>query len=222
MSSGSPSLTILSEEQKFNRENLMTWNITMTQLLGSKGLTGYVNGNIAKPAIPSSSAAAPDTTPIYSTKPNHDEWVFHDQLAQGHITLNCTDVAGLGVVTTGTAKEAWDSIQEEWGKSTDMRRSHAQEALDQTMYAEDSNIQEHLKTLRICKVAVENLSSSTITKENWRGIIIRSILPTPRWLPVLPSLYGMKPADIFATLIAHGMILNRGGQNKPTTGTSNT
>jgi hypothetical protein len=108
----------------------MTWNVTMTQLLGSKGLTGYVDGKIAKPAVPSSSDVTPDSTPVYSTKPNYDEWVFRDQLARGHITLNCTDVTGLGVVTTGTAKEAWDSIQEEWGKSTDMRRSHAQEALD--------------------------------------------------------------------------------------------
>ena len=130
MSLETPSLTILSEEQKFNGDNLMAWNINMTQLLGSKGLTGYVDGNIAKPGMPSLSTSTPDPTPIYSTKPNYDKWVFRDQLAWGHITLNCTDVAGLSVVTTGTAKEAWDSIQEEWGKSTDMRRSHAQEAPD--------------------------------------------------------------------------------------------
>ncbi len=48
----------------------MTWNITMTQLLGSKGLTGYVNGDIPKPGVPSASTSTPDTTPIYSTKPN--------------------------------------------------------------------------------------------------------------------------------------------------------
>ena len=108
----------------------MKWNITMNQLLGSKGLIGYVDGNIAKPAQLTSNTPTPDTTPIYSTKPNFDEWTFRDQLAQGHITLNCTDVAELGVVTTGTAKEVWDSIQNEWGKSTNMRQSHAQEALD--------------------------------------------------------------------------------------------
>ena len=106
MLSGTPSLTILSEEQKFNRENLLKWNITITQLLGSKGLTGYVDGTITQPAVPSSTPTTPDPTPIYSTKPSYDEWGFRDQLARGHITLNCTDVAGLGVVTTGTAKEA--------------------------------------------------------------------------------------------------------------------
>jgi len=146
MSSGTPSLTILSEEQKFNRENLLKWNVTMTQLLGSKGLLGYIDGKVIKPQ-PDSDTTTPDTTPIYSTKPNLDEWTFRDQLTRGHITLNCSDIAGLGVVTTGTARDAWDSIQEEWGKSTDMRRSHAQEALNRTVYIEDSDIQEHIKLL---------------------------------------------------------------------------
>ena len=86
-------------------------------------------------------------TPIYSTAPTLDEWIFCDQLTRGHIMLNCTDVASLGVTTTGTAKDAWDSIQTEWGKSTDMRCSHAQEALNKTTYNERTDIQEHIKLL---------------------------------------------------------------------------
>ena len=82
MSSGTSSLTILSEEQKFNGDNLLKWNITITQLLGSKGLTGYVDGTITKPVIPSPTpTTTPDTTPIYSMNPSYDEWVFRDQLA---------------------------------------------------------------------------------------------------------------------------------------------
>jgi len=85
----------------------------------------------------------------------------------GHITLNCVDVAGLGVKTTGTAKEAWDSIQAEWGKSTDMRRSHAQELLNKAMYAEGASVQDHIKLLRTHKVAVDNLSTSAMSNETW-------------------------------------------------------
>ena len=120
MSLGIPTLTILSEEQKFNGENLLKWATNMIQLLGSKGLLGYVNRQITKPIQPSTGDPTPDPTPVYSTTPSFDEWTFCDQLARGHVTLNCTDVASLGVKTTGTAKEAWDSIQAEWGKSTDM------------------------------------------------------------------------------------------------------
>jgi hypothetical protein len=144
-----PSLTILSEEQKFNGDNLLQWKNNITQLLGAKGLIGYIDGKIPKPAqssTPAKDAPIPGT-PVYSTTPTLDEWNFRDQLTRGHITLNCTDVAGLGVITTGTAKEAWDSIQAEWGKSSDMRRSHAQEALNRTTYNEGTDIQEHIKLL---------------------------------------------------------------------------
>ncbi len=221
--SGTPSLTILSEEQKFNGENLLAWTTNMIQLLGSKGLSGYIDGKIPIPTGPSTGTPTPDSTPIYSSTPSLDEWNFRDQLARGHITLNCVDVAGLGVVTTGTAKDAWDSIQNEWGKSTDMRRSHAQELLNRTVYVEGENIQDHIKVLRTRRVAVDNLSTSPMTDEIWRGILIRSIPPTPKWLPVIPSLYTLSSsADIVSTLLAHSMILDRGNENKPTTNSSNT
>src|SRR5277367_2915264 len=122
--SGIPSLTILSEEQKFNGDNLLQWNTNITQLLGSKGLLGYINGKTVKPG-PESIPLPSETgivqlinAPIYSSTPTLDEWNFRDKLARGHITLNCSDIAGLGVVTTGTANDAWDSIQNEWGRST--------------------------------------------------------------------------------------------------------
>ena len=231
MSSGIPSLTILSEEQKFNGENLLQWKTNMTQLLGSKGLLGYIDGNILKPeptqpaestsdTAATATPTAPTVTPIYSSTPTLDEWVFRDQLARGHITLNCTDIASLGINATGTAKEAWESIQQEWGKSTDMRRSHAQEALNRTIYAEGTDIQEHIKLLRTRKAAVDNLSESVMSDETWRGIVIRSIPPTAKWLPVIPSLYSLtSSADIISTLSAHGMILGRDTTQKVTTST---
>ena len=107
----------------------------MNILLGARGLQicGYVDGNFPKPTQP----PKPDTpaTPIYSTTPSIDEWNFRDQLALGHITMKCrVNASSLGVNTTGTAKEAWDSIQDEWGQSTDMLRSQALQALNQTIY----------------------------------------------------------------------------------------
>ena len=195
----------------------------MTQILGAKGLMGYVDGTIPKPPPPKplsttpttsgsiSTPAAPVATPIYSTTPLLDEWLYRDQLARGHIALNCSDTGSLGVNTTGTAKEAWDSIMNEWGKSTDMRRSHAQEALNRTEYVEGTDIQEHIKLLRTRKIALDNLSPSPMSDDTWKGIIIRSIPPTLKWLPVIPVLYSLTTsADIFSMLISHGMILDRG------------
>ena len=157
----------------------------------------------------------PTSTPIYSSNPTYDEWIFWDQLTRGHITLDCTDIASLGVLTTGTAKDAWDLIQMEWGKSTNMRRSHAQEILDRTTYTEGTEIQEHIKLLQTQKVAIDNLSTSVMNNETWRGIIIWSIPPTPKWLPAIPLLYTMSSlADIMSTLLAHGIIIGKDTNNK--------
>ena len=193
----------------------------MTQLLGSKGLLGYVDGKIprpdAPPPVPPSSGSTPQTqpvvpapTPIYSSTPTLDEWVFRDQLARGQITLNCMDVTSLGVATDGTAKETWDSILAEWGKSTDMRRSHAHEALHRTVFVEGSDIQDHIKVLRTCKAALDNLDTSPMSDDSWKGILIRSIPPLPKWLPLIPSLYALgTSAEIITTLYAHALILAR-------------
>ena len=91
----------------------------MIQLLALKGLSGYIDGRIEKPGpesipLPDTPVAIqPINTPIYSTIPALNEWVFRDKLTCGHITLSCTDVASLSIVTTRTAKDAWDSIQAE-------------------------------------------------------------------------------------------------------------
>lgn len=59
-----------------------------------------------------------------------------------------------------------------------------------------------------------------MTNETWRGVIIRSIPPTTKWLPVIPSLYAMSSsANIISTLLAHGMILGREIGNKASPGT---
>ena len=63
--------------------------------------------------------------------------------------------------------------------------------------------------------------ASVMSDETWRGIIIRSIPRTARWLPVIPSLCAMSSsADIISTLFAHGMIIGR--NTKASSNSSNT
>jgi hypothetical protein len=103
-----------------------------------------------------------------------------------------------------------------------MRRSHAQEALNKTVFVEGTDIQEHIKLLRIRRAALDNLCTSVMDDETWRGTLIRSILPSPKWLPVIPSLYTLSSsADIISFLLAHGMVLARDPSHK-TASPSNT
>jgi hypothetical protein len=106
MSSGTSPLTIFTEEQKFNRDNLLriTWNTNINQLLGSKGLLGYIDGKVTRPPEPFSDTPTPDPTPIYLTNPSFDKWNYHNHLVPGHITLDCTDITGLVIMCRGTRK----------------------------------------------------------------------------------------------------------------------
>src|SRR6266508_3108109 len=98
--SGTPSLTILSKEQKFNGENLLSWTTNMIQLLGSKGLSGYIDGKIALPVTPLDET--PDSTPIYSTTPSNDEWHFRVVFES---PVFCGFLAIFGTVEAGAIKK---------------------------------------------------------------------------------------------------------------------
>jgi hypothetical protein len=89
------------------------------------------------------------------------------------------------------------------------------------LYVEGCDIQEHIKMLRVRKAAVDSLATTPMDDETWRGVIIQSIPPTMKWLPVIPSLYAMSSsADIFSTLSAHGMILGQGSGQRATSSSS--
>jgi hypothetical protein len=46
-----------------------------------------------------------------------------------------------------------------------------------------------------------------MNNETWKEIIIWSIPPTAKWLPVIPSMFSL--ADIISTLFTHRMIIGR-------------
>jgi hypothetical protein len=98
MSTGMPSLTILSEEQKFNGDNLLQWNTNITQLLASKGLLGYIDGKISKPAQitdpKADTAATAAGTPIYSSTPTLDISKTRVYIPMFSMVSACFQVAG--------------------------------------------------------------------------------------------------------------------------------
>ena len=67
---------------------------------------------------------------------------------------------------------------------------------------------------------LDNLCTEAMSDEMWRGVIIRSIPPTSKWLPVIPALYQLATSvDIISTLLVHGMVLERGTPKVTTSGT---
>ena len=82
--SGTSSLTILSEEQKFNGDNLLQWNTNITQLLGSKELLGYINGNIPNLVL----------NPFHFLPLRH--LLYHPSV---HLSIQCWIISSMGSST---------------------------------------------------------------------------------------------------------------------------
>lgn len=230
MSSSTPSLQLLPESAHFNGKNLSTWKVQEEELIGGKGLWGYIDGSIQRPITapvtlgpppPPTTALVlptpqPAPTPVYSSNPSRDEWDFRNRLARSMVVLNVADPIGLGVNNTGTAKEAWDSIINEYGKKTEMRLSEAKRALGNRKYIEGEDIEEFVKDMRTKRKAVDDLSDVGKSMEDteFRGTLIRAMPLTSNWLPMIPSLYAcMSSSDIIVLLQTHAFTLY--GDKKP-------
>ena len=79
--SGTSSLTILSEEQKFNGDNLLNGTPILLNYLNLKDYWDILMEKITKPdpesiQLPTFKITQPISTAIYSSNPTFDEWVF--------------------------------------------------------------------------------------------------------------------------------------------------
>ncbi len=86
-------------------------------------------------------------TPIYSSSPSYNEWIFCDQLAHSHIILNVLDSIRLGVKTDRTVKECWDSIIAEHAKKTNIVLSEAEASLNAAKFDSNSDINTRVSDL---------------------------------------------------------------------------
>ncbi|KAJ7227235.1 hypothetical protein GGX14DRAFT_418773, partial [Mycena pura] len=69
-----------TEKLQTNKLNFPTYKVLMEEHSVSKGLRGYLNGTITKPAVVTTTTGTTplDPAPIYSTSPSYEEWLYHD------------------------------------------------------------------------------------------------------------------------------------------------
>ena len=120
---------VLSMEEKFDGSNWTECKESIISAVKSRGVMGYLDGTIPRPATPPpgtdpSDTPLPTTPTVYwgSKKPSQDEWEQHNAYAQGLITLNVKNPIGHGVNLKGTAAESWKSLTIIQYKVTDIGR----------------------------------------------------------------------------------------------------
>ncbi|KAJ7210790.1 hypothetical protein GGX14DRAFT_363051, partial [Mycena pura] len=101
---------LATEKLQPNKTNYPTFAVLIEEHAASKGLTGYFEGTITKPAIITGASTIPTATPVYSTTPSREEWIYRDGVMKSLIVTAIVDPIGLGVKRDGNAKECWDSV----------------------------------------------------------------------------------------------------------------
>ncbi|KAJ7199007.1 hypothetical protein GGX14DRAFT_373536, partial [Mycena pura] len=103
---------LATEKLQGNKSNYPTFKVLIEEHAASKGLSRYLDGTIVKPALITlpTGTLPPDPTPIFSTAPSREEFLYRDGVLRSLIITNINDPIGLGVKRDGTAKECWDSV----------------------------------------------------------------------------------------------------------------
>jgi hypothetical protein len=76
----------------------------------------------------------PDPTPVYSTNPSREEFLYRDGVMRSMLVTNIVDHIGLGIKRNGTAKECWDSIVSACASKSDAALSLAECELQWVRY----------------------------------------------------------------------------------------
>jgi hypothetical protein len=150
-----PANFVLPTEEKFDGSNWAEWKELIMSAAKSRGVMGYLEGIIPRPATPSSmtdpsNIPLPAEPTVYwgSKKPSQDEWEQRNAYAQGLIALNVKNPVGHGVKLDGTAAESWKSLTDIQDKVTDVGRLTAGNLLRSIRHIDGSDLDTHFCVLR--------------------------------------------------------------------------
>ncbi|KAF8801430.1 hypothetical protein BYT27DRAFT_7261972 [Phlegmacium glaucopus] len=131
------------------------WKESIISAAKSRGVMGYLDGTIPRPATPSPSTNPSDTplpaTPMVywgSRKPSQDEWEQCNAYAQGLITLNVKNPIGHGVNLEGTAAVSWRLLTDIQDKVTNIGRLTAGNLLRSIHHTKGSDLDAHFCVLQ--------------------------------------------------------------------------
>ena len=153
----SSSYLTLPESERFTGNNFTTFKTILETAIMGRGLLGYLDGSIPKPAASnttqsaatSTTVTAPDgmtrtvltdepSTQWNSSNPFFEEWIQRDAYVCTSILLNSVNPDGLGIKSDGTAAEMWQSILGRYGTKSTIAAINARAALEQMPYIHQS------------------------------------------------------------------------------------
>ncbi|KAH0582363.1 hypothetical protein H2248_010309 [Termitomyces sp. 'cryptogamus'] len=137
-------LFLLPAEEKFDRSNWVTFKMTITEAVRSRGLLGYLTGKI-KNAVRGKGD--------YDT---NGMWMQHNIYARSMVTLNVLNLVGAGVQMDGSTADAWHSLVGLHNARPDLGLLHAEEELGTIRYSDGTSIEAHFKAMQTAWAKANN------------------------------------------------------------------
>ncbi|KAJ7776080.1 hypothetical protein B0H14DRAFT_2631728 [Mycena olivaceomarginata] len=89
---------LTAEKLQTNKSNYPTFKVLIEEHAASKGLSGYLDGCITKPPLVTSppGITPPNPTPVFSTTPSREEYIYRDSVMKSMIVTNLIDPIVVG------------------------------------------------------------------------------------------------------------------------------
>src|SRR5215469_10365167 len=147
-----PTLFLLPDAEKFNGSNWQEFKETMLNAADARGLLGCFGHDkkiIPKPTGAPASIPSETTNWWGALHLTPEEWEQRNAYAKGMIALNVKNPIGVGLMTQGTAAEAWESLISIHDQKSALKRIQLEDELKAIKYIEGTDIKIHFATLRL-------------------------------------------------------------------------
>jgi hypothetical protein len=189
-----PPIPEVSEDLKFDSGVKMTWNSIkrrITNALKMQGLYGYINGTIPNPSdttppqlpavvtAPAGSTTHQVTTlptAVYSTTPNKEEWIFHNDCAKGIIESYMDNLPSLLTGTDEkTARQIMVDLEAEYGQKDMLVKVMMERKLRTYVFNGSEPLDKFFKNL--CSIRKEAVLAGNIINDTTFHQIVLAAFP---------------------------------------------
>ncbi|KAJ7580975.1 hypothetical protein C8J56DRAFT_1056974 [Mycena floridula] len=162
---------VLPDDQKFNGENFLDFEISFKQAMTARGLGGYLDRTVVKPDPTNTAAAAAGrtialmttsstgsttsatttlrtepSTPVTSLNPFYEEYCQRTAALISSFITNCVDHRSLNIKTDRDRKDLWDLVTTQYGTTTLLGRMTAEAEYEGcTLAANSGDMEKYLK-----------------------------------------------------------------------------
>ncbi|KAE9386403.1 hypothetical protein BT96DRAFT_981747 [Gymnopus androsaceus JB14] len=218
-----PPIPEVSADLKFDGGVRISWTPAKRRIVNSlktQGLVGYTDGTTPRPApivvvtpptgttavpAPPAPAASQIATPVFSTNPTVDEWVFRNDRAKGVIESHIDDLPSLIPDSDSkNAKELFEALETTFGGKDEMQKVLTMRRLRSYVFTGSDSIEAFFKRIRdLRKECIE--AGNMMDDDTFREIVLAAF-PGAEFDTIIQNITSSKNYPTSASVIQQNRV----------------